>query len=230
MKNPVFLALDVNDWGRAHELAQELKDMVGGFKVGPRLSVGATPLDWQKLVDLGPVFYDPKYYDIPNTMVESIKACADSGISYVTIHAGSGKKAMEQVARLENQIQTQRLFKVLCVTVLTSFDSVDNPIPGFKNEKIEEAVLNLAGMVYDSGLSGVVCSGQEVQSIKKKYPQLFAVVPGIRLPEDSPDDQARVLGPNDALELGADALVVGRSVINEVHPSVKMQKYLDLLP
>lgn len=229
MKNPFFLALDVKDWGRAFEIAQELAPMVGGFKVGPRLSIKATPLDWQKLAGLGPVFYDPKFHDIPNTMVESIKACADKGISYVTIHAGSGIKAMEQIAKLENEINQSDFFKVLCVTVLTSFDSESNPIPGYHNENIKDVVSSLAGLVNQSGLSGLVCSGNEVESVKAQYPDMFTVVPGIRLLEDSANDQARVLEPQTALGLGADALVIGRSVVDEIYPKAKLKKYLDLI-
>lgn len=229
MKNPLFIALDVNDWGSALELAKELGPHVGGFKVGPRLSLKATPIEWQKLADCGPVFYDPKFYDIPNTMLESIKACADKGISYVTIHAGSGRKAMEEVAKLEQQLSQTRTFKVLCVTVLTSFDDDSNPIPGFINSSINDAVMALTDLAVESGLSAVVCSGNEVQKIKQRHPKVFTVVPGIRLKEDSKDDQARVLEPHKAIELGADALVVGRSIINEPYPKAKLQKYLDLL-
>lgn len=229
MKNPIFIALDVNEWGKALELAQELGPYVGGFKVGPRLSLKATPMEWQKLAQHGPIFYDPKFYDIPNTMLESLRACADKGISYVTIHAGSGLKAMEQVAKLEQEICRQQFFKVLCVTVLTSFDGSDNPIPGFVGSTVNEAVLTLSDLVAQSGLTGLVCAGHEVAKIKAVHPELFAVVPGIRLLEDSVDDQARVLEPQKAMELGADALVVGRSVINEAYPKAKLQKYLDLL-
>lgn len=229
MKNPIFIALDVNEWGKALELAQELSPLAGGFKVGPRLSLKATPLEWQKLADYGPIFYDPKFYDIPNTMVESLRACADKGISYVTIHAGSGLKAMSQVAKLEQELNTSQFFKVLGVTVLTSFDGTQNPIPGFTGTSLDDAVLTLTDLVAESGLTGVVCAGHEVSKVKYVHPDFFTVVPGIRLKEDSIDDQARVLEPQKALELGADAIVVGRSVINEAYPKAKLQKYLDLL-
>lgn len=229
MKNPIFLALDVSDWGKAHEMAQELGSLVGGFKVGPRLTMKATLADWQRLSDKAPVFYDPKFYDIPNTMVESLKACADKGIRYVTIHSSSGLKAMTQIARLESELNRSQFFKVLAVTALTSFDEKSNPIPGFSNQDISQTVLSLAGLVNQSGLSGLVCSGFEVKKVKSTYPNMFTLVPGVRLKEDSSDDQARVLDPKEALNLGASAIVVGRSVINAEKRIAKLQKYLDLL-
>ncbi len=212
MKNPIFLSLDLNSWDETHELSELLKNEVGGFKVGPRLAMKATSKDWQKLADYGPVFYDPKYYDIPNTMLESIKACVDLGISYLTIHASSGLKAMTEIKKLETEINQSHFFKILAVTALTSFGD-DNPIPGFKGQNINSVVKDLAEMTLKSGLSGLVCSGEEVEAVSKMNKNLFTVVPGIRLQEDSKDDQKRVMTPNLAMSKGAKALVVGRPII-----------------
>ena len=217
MKNPIFLSLDLKSWDETHELADHLKNEVGGFKVGPRLGIKATAKDWQRLSDCGPIFYDPKYYDIPNTMVESIKACTDLGISYLTIHACSGLKAMKEIKALEEEINKSRFFKVLAVTALTSFGD-DNPMPGFQSKSMQDAVSELAQLTVESGLSGLVCSGEEVEHLTLKHKNLFTVVPGIRLKGAELDDQSRVMTPDLALSKGAKALVVGRPIINAQDP------------
>lgn len=228
MKNPIFLSLDVDNWNRAHELSGLLSGYVGGFKVGPRLALKAQAKDWQRLSDCGPIFFDPKFYDIPNTMIESLKACAGLGFQYVTIHASSGLKAMKVIYELEKQIAKTQPFKILAVTALTSFDE-QNPVPGHKNQNMRTIVLELAQLVKDSGLSGLVCSGEEVEMISRLDSSMFSVVPGIRLPEDSNDDQARVMTPDKALKLGAKALVVGRSIISASDPVAKAKSFLDVI-
>ncbi len=227
MKNPVFLSLDLNSWEQTHELAEHLKAEVGGFKVGPRLAIKATAKDWQKLSECGPIFYDPKFYDIPNTMLESIKACVDLGVSYLTIHASCGLKTMTQIKSLEEQINRTSFFKILAVTVLTSFGE-DNPIPGFEGLGHQSVAYKLADMTVESGLSGIVCSGEEVEGIAKKHNHLFTVVPGIRLKSDTLDDQVRVMTPNLALAKGAKALVVGRPIINAQDPLKAAQQFKSL--
>lgn len=227
MKNPIFLSLDVDSWDKAHEFVNLLKQEVGGFKVGPRLAMKASTKDWQRLTDAAPVFYDPKYYDIPNTMIESLKACADLGLNYVTIHASSGLKAMRDVKKLEDQISKNQNFKILAVTALTSFGD-DNPIPGYKGSSFDEVVINLAQLTLMSGLSGIVCSGQEVSQVMELDSNLFSVVPGIRLPEDAANDQVRVMTPDKAIKAGAKALVVGRPILNATDPLAAAKRFAAL--
>lgn len=225
MKNPIFVALDVPTWDEARSLVEKIGDLVGGFKVGPRLSLKARREDWKFLGDQAPVFFDPKFYDIPNTMCESLKACADLGISYVTIHALSGSRAMEAVARTEQTLRSSQDFKVLTVTVLTSFEG-DHSMPGFKGQPLKQVVLNLTQDIVSAGLTGVVCSGAEVEDITKKFQGLFSVVPGVRQPEEEVYDQSRVITPQKALSLGAQALVVGRPIIHSSDPVNKLQEYI----
>ncbi len=227
MKNPIFLSLDLSTWDEAHELSQLLKNEVGGFKIGPRLAVKANPKDWQKISDCGPVFFDPKYYDIPNTMVESIKASVDLGVSYITVHASSGVQALTQVKKLEDEINRSHFFKVLAVTALTSFGP-ENLMPGYKNQTNESIVFELAELTISSGLTGIVCSGQEVKKISKLSNDLFTVVPGIRLSGSANDDQSRVMTPDLALSLGAKALVIGRPIINAQDPLKAVRQFNDL--
>ena len=227
LKNPLFVALDVPSWDEARSLVEKLGDLVGGFKVGPRLSLKASKEDWKFLVDQAPVFFDPKFYDIPNTMCESLRICADLGISYVTIHATSGLKAMEAIACVEQEIKTSQNFKVLAVTALTSFGE-DNPMPGFKGQPLGQVVMSLAQDVVSSGLTGLVCSGAEISQVTRSFKDLFCVVPGIRQLEERTDDQSRVMTPERALELGAKALVVGRPIIKSSDPVGKLKEYLNV--
>lgn len=213
LKNPILVALDVDQPEKALEIAQELKGIVGGFKVGPRLVMKVGSSLVEKLSQLAPVFVDMKHFDIPSTMTSAIRASFDSGASLVTVHGMSGLEALSACAKLEAELNLIRPFRILSVSVLTSWN--ENSFPeNFKSQSISQHVLNLVNLTKKSGLSGVVCSGHELDLFLNE--KLFKVVPGIRMSQDSADDQKRILGPKEAIAKKASALVVGRPII-EAH-------------
>ena len=210
LKNPILVALDVDQPEKALEIAQELKGIVGGFKVGPRLVMKQGSQLVQKLSGLGPVFVDMKHFDIPSTMTSAIQTSFDSGASLVTVHGMSGLEALTACAQLENRLNQIRPFKILSVSVLTSWNEKSFP-ESFKSQSISQHVLDLVSLTKKSGLSGIVCSGHELDLFLNDA--LFKVVPGIRMSQDSTDDQKRILGPQDAIAKKASALVVGRPIV-----------------
>jgi len=210
LKNPILVALDVDQPEKALEIAQELKGIVGGFKVGPRLVMKVGSSLVEKLSQLAPVFVDMKHFDIPSTMTSAIRASFDSGASLVTVHGMSGYEALAACAKLEAELNLIRPFKILSVSVLTSWNEKSFP-ENFKSQSISQHVLNLVNLTKKSGLSGVVCSGHELDLFLSE--KLFKVVPGIRMSQDSTDDQKRILGPKEAIAKKASALVVGRPII-----------------
>lgn len=224
MKNPIFLALDVSDVNQALRLAQETVPYVGGFKIGPRLILKGGPPFVSAIAQLAPVFVDQKYFDIPNTMVESVRASFDAGASFVTIHAQAGKEALQKLAQLEGELQKIRPFKLLAVTVLTSFSENTLPV-NWQSKPIAEHVLLLAEACHSAGITGIVCSAIEAEMMRKKYPKIFILTPGIRLDSGQSNDQARVLGPKEALNLGASALVVGRPIIESKDPIAAAKEF-----
>ncbi|MFN8845727.1 MAG: orotidine-5'-phosphate decarboxylase [Bdellovibrionales bacterium] len=224
LRNPIFVALDLDDPSYAIEVAQELKEIVGGFKVGPRLVMRGGSIFVQKLSQLGSVFVDMKHFDIPSTMSAALNASFDDGASFVTVHALSGRESLMECVSLENHLSQQRPFRVLAVTVLTSWSESSYP-PSFKNLNLQNHVTELARFTLSLGLKGLVCSAHELGSVSREH---FKVVPGIRLSEDSKDDQHRVLDPVSAVKAGAQMLVVGRPILNAPNIKAKAQQFVEL--
>lgn len=209
---PLFLALDVDDEKAAMRLAENTKNYVGGFKIGPRLVMASGSHFVRELSRIKPVFVDLKFYDIPNTMEAAVQSVFEAGATFVTVHSLAGKEALTRLARLEKDLNKKRPFKILAVTILTSFRREDLP-PGFHTTEISEQVANLSRLAFSCGITGFVSSAEEVEIIKQLHPDIFAVTPGIRMKGQNPGDQQRVDGPLEALNKGADALVVGRPIV-----------------
>lgn len=212
LKAPLFLALDVDDPHVALSLARQVKPYLNAVKVGPRLTLRLTESQWQELCDLHQVFWDHKYLDIPSTMMESLQATFDKGASWATIHALAGGEALSRISEWEQQVQKLRPFQVLAVTVLTSF-SKDNLPFGLRGLEPSDLVMGLAEEAYAAGLRGFVCSPHEVSRLKEKFPDAFFVTPGVRLKGSPLGDQKRVMTPQEALQEGSGALVMGRSLL-----------------
>lgn len=217
LKNPVFVALDVDDEMRALSLVEQLHEHVGGFKIGPRLCLRYGPSFIKKVAGYAPVFVDNKYFDIPSTMAAAIEATFHSGASFATVHAQSGAKALKELARLEQQFNQERFFRILAVTILTSFTQEELP-PNSRQIKIAQQVSDLAALVHSCGLKGLVCSPEEVKTLRSQLPDSYLVVPGVRLAGVADGDQVRVASPEATLADGASALVVGRPIIEAKDP------------
>lgn len=223
LRNPVCVALDVDDRDQALKLVSELKDIVGGFKLGPRLIHRYGNSLVQEISKKSPVFVDCKFFDIPSTMEAAVRASFEAGASLVTVHALAGAEALKKMATLEKELSAVRPFRILAVTVLTSWDEKSFPSV-FKSQPLSQTVQELADLVKSSGLSSVVCSAHEIELLKSK--QLYLLVPGIRLEQDSKDDQKRTMTPDKALQAGASALVVGRPIIEAKDPVAAARKFL----
>ncbi|WP_413560176.1 orotidine-5'-phosphate decarboxylase [Bdellovibrio sp. HCB209] len=210
MKNPIILALDVDTRDQALKIADEIGDIVGGIKLGPRLCLRYGLEFVQEMAQRAPIFMDNKHFDIPSTMEAAVRASFDAGASLVTVHALSGAEALKRMAAVEAELSKQRPFKVLAVTILTSWDQ--NSLPPVMNpQPIAQHVTELASLVQNSGLTGLVCSPHELDLLQNKG--LYLVTPGIRFSMNDSGDQKRIMGPKEALEKGASALVVGRPIL-----------------
>lgn len=225
----VFLALDVQDKKQALDLAQMWSPYIAGLKVGPRLGFQLSKDEWTGLSKQAELFIDYKFFDIPSTVLSSVQRAFESGASFCTVHAMNGGSCLKALAKLERGLNQARPFRILCVTLLTSFDQETNSLPLVSEKDPGKIVSKLADVVLESGLKGIVSSAHEIESLKKKDMTAFLVTPGIRFEDDSCDDQKRVLSPVEAWQRGADYLVMGRSLIKASESKLQFEKTVKLL-
>ncbi len=208
----VFVALDLDDPAEAVTIAESLSGIGLGFKLGPRLILREGAALIQKIAKHGAVFVDCKHFDIPSTMEAAIRTAFDAGADYSTIHALSGPKALALMAKVELELNRVRPFRVLTVTVLTSFEKETLPVH-LRGHEIDALVEALAKEARNEGLKSFVCSPLEAARLKKVIPDSYLVTPGIRPSGSSRGDQVRIETPASAAKAGASALVVGRPIL-----------------
>ena len=216
-----IVALDFPDAERAMTLVQTLDEKVRFYKVGSELFTagGADVVQW--LRDSGcDVFLDLKFHDIPNTVAGAMRRVAQMGVRLATVHASGGLKMMEAAVEAAGAN-----CGVLAVTVLTSLNDAGLAEAwGRDRVDVENEVLRLAELARSAGCHGIVCSGQEARAVSSRHGDaLKLLVPGIRLPGDSPGDQARVVTPQEAVMAGATYLVLGRAVTAAKDPRAAME-------
>ena len=217
-KNPIILAVDVNSLKMAKSLVSDLKDYIGGVKLGMEFFNSFGPEGVKEISNFGiPIFLDLKLHDIPITIYKTIKSLLDLNVAIINVHSSGGKDMMEAAARARNEYKDSST-KIIAVTVLTSLDNNDLNEIGFINES-QDLVLKLAKLTKDSGLDGIVCSAKEISLIKNSIGKDFTlVVPGIRLNNENLNDQKRVMSPGKAIKEGADLLVIGRPITDSNNP------------
>ena len=227
-KLPIYVALDVDEEEKALFIAKETAPYVEGFKLGPRLLLKQGPSIISKLKKRGKVFLDLKFFDIPSTMESAVQSAFNQEVSLVTVHAQAGAESLKHLAKWETKLKRKRDFKILAVTVLTSFSQRDLPSLS-RTYSLLSHIENLSDMVMKSGLSGLVCSGKEVAHLRKRHPEAYLLTPGIRFTSHSTQDQKRVLTPEKAIKNGANALVIGRPIYESKDPAgicAQLQKNL----
>lgn len=221
------LALDVASFDEAKALIDELHAHVGLFKIGKELFTSVGP----KIVEYAHskkscVFLDLKFHDIPNTVCKASEAAARMGVFMFNVHASGGSDMMKAAVQgIKDSGNTKTL--VLGVTVLTSMNEsvLKNEIHVTGN--LQDHVIHLAKLAQTSGLSGVVASPQEIKSIRQSCGKDFKIVtPGVRPEWASQDDQKRVMTPREAVQAGADFIVVGRPILKAVNRREAAEKII----
>ena len=210
MNKKVILALDNLDLGTALSIANQVKDKLLTVKVGLELYNLAHKTGIKKLNDIGfnNLFLDLKLQDIPNTIYRSILALKEIKFGYLTVMALGGNEMIKQAKKAANELDPN--IKILAVTILTSLKNELSEM-GFSSS-VEDAVVQLAK--NSSEADGYVCSALEAKLLREKVSKdKLIFCPGIRMPGDSKDDQARSASPALALQNGADACIMGRSLL-----------------
>ncbi len=206
MKPKVILALDVDTVKQAKYFVNKLYPRIKIFKVGSQLFTLAGP----KIIELirkkgAETFLDLKFFDIPNTVANTIRQAVRMKVKMLTLHISGGQemlKAAVKAAQEESRHLKLRRPLLIGVTVLTSqyVNSCE--------------VLKLAKIGMDSGLDGVVCSVKEAGLLRKEVKKKFIIVtPGIRLDKTKADDQKRTATPGESVKAGANFIVVGRPIL-----------------
>ncbi len=155
---------------------------------------------------------DLKINDIPQTALSAIDSLRDlKKCKYITVHANGGLDMLKAVKKRAKKINKN--LKVLGVTILTSLNNKSLKEIGH-TKNVQQLVLKQAELIKKSGCDGIVCSPQESKMIRKKFKNLLIITPGIRLPGDNSNDQARVLSPKDAFKNKVSGIVMGRSLTN----------------
>ena len=222
-KDKIIVPLDVPTANAARELIKAIGGTVGFFKIGNQLFTAEGPAIVREVLDSGSkVFLDLKYHDIPNTVRHSVESACALGVDMLTIHLSGGRAMCEAAVAGRGASETL----VLGVTVLTSLTDDALSEVGFRGTVQEEVVL-LAELAKNTGVTGLVASPHELTLLRNRYGSLFTtVIPGIRPKWSEPGDQKRVLTPRQAVDAGADYLVIGRPITASSDPKDAVRRII----
>lgn len=220
----IILALDLTNLDKALEITKKIKDKIFTVKLGIEFfnSNGKNGIKKFNSLGINNLMLDLKLNDIPQTVYKSIKALRDVKFEYLTVHALGGNEMVKQAKKAANELDPN--IKILAVTILTSISKHELSKMG-TNSSIEDMVVQLAKNSSDA--DGYVASALEIKLLKEKVSKdKIIFCPGIRMPQDSKDDQARTTTPALALKNGASAIILGRSLLQgDVNKNI--EKVLD---
>lgn len=231
--NPIICAVDTTDVEKAAELAKSLEGSVGALKLGLEFFTANGAAGVRQLSSpRAPIFLDLKFHDIPNTVAGAIRATAGIDSFMMTVHTAGGVAMMKAAydASMEVAATTGKARPmVVAVTVLTSLDQQDLTDIGV-DSPVADQVRRLADLAQSAGLDGVVCSPMEISLLRGHCGDDFKlVVPGIRPEGSDSGDQKRILTPREAIQRGADYLVIGRPITGSPDPRAAAQSILSSL-
>lgn len=226
MKEKLIVSLDVSDMTQLKSLVERLGPSVVFYKVGaiPFTMFGPEVIYYLKQSGKK-VMLDLKYHDIPNTVARACEGALSMGVDLITVHTSGGFSMLEEAVKAvltgAAGSNTEKP-KLLGITVLTSIDEAYfNDLFGNVQRTLAEQVIFLAQLARSAGLDGVVASPKEIVPIRQSCGQDFLIVtPGIRPAQKdvTEDDQARTMTPKEAIQFGADYIVVGRPIVKADDP------------
>jgi len=212
MKNKtIFVACDTSNLNQINKIIKNIKTKE--LKIIPKFGLqffysknGRKFLEKYK----SDFWLDLKINDIPQTALSAVDSLRDlKNCKYITVHANGGLDMLKAIKKKVKEVNKN--LKVLGVTILTSLNNKSLKEIGH-TKTVEQLVLKQAGVVKKSGCDGIVCSANEAKMIRKKYKNFLIITPGIRMPGDDLNDQARVMTPKDAFKNKVSGVVIGRSL------------------
>lgn len=231
-RDRLVLALDIDSDREALGLVSELKDSVGLFKVGHQLFTAYGPDIVRRIIEQGGrVFLDLKYHDIPNTVAKASVEAVKLGVGIFNLHALGGfdmMKAAVESAREAAEELGLPMPVMLAVTILTSMDERSLRRELKITRSLRREVCHLARLAQRAGMHGVVASPQEIKMLRRAIRGEFIVLtPGVRPAWADKDDQKRVMTPAEAVDAGADYIVIGRPVLKAKDRKAAVEKILE---
>ena len=219
--NPLIIALDVETAGEAREIVRQTASVVDIYKVGMELYAAAGMEFVRELTSEGKqVFLDMKFYDIGETVRRAVKQVANSGVRFLTIHGS------ESVMRAAVDGRGDSILQLLAVTVLTSFDQSDLADLGYTCS-VEDLVDLRVRKAMAAKVDGIVCSPLEAARVRAiTGQQAVLVTPSVRSAGAGKGDQKRVATPREAIDAGANYLVIGRQVTRAADPALAVREIL----
>ena len=219
----IIVALDVPTKEKALGLVRQLRDQISFFKIGLQLYTAEGPEIVRAVLATGAkVWLDIKLHDIPNTVARAVESASHLGVHMLTIHLSGGSEMIRAAiaARANNTL-------LLGVTVLTSSTEETLREIGVQ-DKVDDQVLRLAKLGVDAGIDGIVASPHEIKPLRRDFgDKIKIVVPGIRPSGAEANDQKRTMLPRDALDVGADYLVIGRPITAHRNPHEATKRILE---
>ena len=230
-RSRILVALDCNSLHTAYSIAEPLRGMVG-FKVGLELNTAVGTANVVGAIGKD-VFLDLKFHDIPNTGANAVKAAALHRVRMLNVHCMGGKTMMQAARTAADEVFVgTKVYRplVIGVTILTSHDRASLADIGIDPTlSMEKIVGKLAILAAESGLDGIVCSPREIAIVRKAVcdDTFIIVTPGIRSRGAKPDDQKRTMTAREAVDLGADYLVIGRPITEAPDPVAATKEFLE---
>lgn len=217
MKGLPIIALDFESAEKVNTFLDQFDEPLF-VKIGMELFYQAGPEFIKSIKSRGhDIFLDLKLHDIPNTVEKAMEGLGKLDVDLVNVHAAGGTAMMKAAVRGLHKFSNDT--KIIAVTQLTS--TTEEMLRNEQNIQttIEEAVLNYATLTQQAGLDGVVCSPLEAELLTNELGSDFLkVTPGIRPQGAAVDDQKRITTPEDAKQLGATHIVVGRPITQSENP------------
>ena len=222
-KKRIFVACDVSSQKEILSLLSKIHKEISGIKIGLQYITKHSSKDIRELAKFKkPIFYDGKFFDIKNTLIESIRSLKDLKVNFATVHLLNGLESLKSANLVAKKIG----IKLLGVSVLTSFDNKDLRDLGFKSQ-VKDQVKRLIKIAIKAKLYGIICSPNEIKMIKKIAPKLKCFTPGIRQNKKK-NDQKRTMNAKEALKAGSDCLIIGRP-ITKGNPKKNIKEILSTL-
>ena len=209
----LIVALDVPSTAATEDLVSRLGESVWFYKIGYQLAfAGGLSLAAELIASGKQIFLDLKFHDIGNTVAKGVESVAQLGATFLTVHA------YPQTMKAAVEGRQGSKLRLLAVTVLTSYDDADLAAAGYELN-VKELAAARAEQARDIGIDGLVCSAEEVATLRNVVGRgMVLVTPGIRPAGTASGDQKRIMTPARAMEAGADYLVVGRPILEAGDP------------
>jgi len=217
----IIVALDVATKAQSLALVEQLRDKISFFKIGLQLYTAEGPEIVRAVLATGvKVFLDLKLHDIPDTVARAVESASSLGVQMLTIHLSGGAQMIQAATARKGKMS------ILGVTVLTSATDQTLRETGI-SDTLDKQVVRLAKLGIESGIDGIVASPHEIKSLRAEFgDKIKIVVPGIRPSWSEPDDQKRFMTPREAIEAGADYLVIGRPITAHKNPREAVERIL----